>query len=216
MLSDTYLPGSDRLVAENRASGVPAMIRELRSSGMARPTFRNFPARFEVEFSRSELLDTETRKWLASLNEPGLTQVHELALATMHHGQSISNASLREFGATTSEATGVLRDLVTRGLAARTGGRRYASYALGAVSTTPDLFTDGDEPPVRLDVRVLLRERGVAKASELARATGYSRPTVLAHLDELMQEGVVAAEGNPRSPQRRYRWTGDQSSPRHT
>jgi ATP-dependent DNA helicase RecG len=184
------------------------MIRELRSSGLARPTFRNFPARFEVEFSRSELLDTETRRWLAALNEPGLTQVHELALATMHHGQAISNASLREFGATTSEATGVLRDLATRGLAVRTGGRRYASYALGAISATPDLFTAGDEPPIRPDVRALLRERGVARASELAQVTGYSRPTVLAHLDELMKEGVVVAEGKPRSPRRLYRWTG--------
>jgi len=208
LLSDTFMPGSERLVAENRASGIPSMIRELRKSGMTRPTFQNFPARFEVEFSRSELLDPETRQWLAGLKAPGLTQVHELALATMFHGQPITNASLREFGATNSEATTVLRDLVTRGLAVRTGGRRYASYSLGADSTAPDLFSAVETNP-RPAVRTVLRERGSAKAGELVEHTGLSRPTVLARLDELINEGVVAAEGSLRSPQRTYRWIAD-------
>ncbi|HWO62829.1 MAG TPA: ATP-binding protein [Umezawaea sp.] len=211
LLSDTYLPGSDRLVAENRASGVPSMIRELRRSGMTRPTFRNVPARFEVEFSRSELLDSETRRWLGELNEPGLTQVHELALATMYHGQPISNAALREFGATNSEATAILRDLVTRGLAVRTGGRRYASYSLGASTAMPDLFTIDQESSSGRDVRAVLEARGSAKASELTEATGYSRPTVLSQIEDLIREGLVTAEGKPRSPQRRYRWTGRRS-----
>lgn len=57
LLSDTYLPRSDRLVAENRASGIPAMIRELRRSGLGRPIFRNLPSRFEVEFSRSPVIE---------------------------------------------------------------------------------------------------------------------------------------------------------------
>jgi ATP-dependent DNA helicase RecG len=208
LLSDTFLPASENLVAENRASGIPAMIRELRRSGMPRPVFGNFPARFEVEFSRSQLLDPETRQWLAGLAEPGLGQVHELALATMYHGQAISNATLREFGATQSEATAVLRDLVTRGLAVRAGGRRYASYSLGSVSAAPDLFTSADVPVTRLDVATVLRRRGLAKASELAAATGYSRPTVLSRLDELIAEGKAVAEGRPRSPQRVYRWVG--------
>lgn len=57
MLTNTYLPRSDRLVAENRASGIPAMIRELRRSGLGRPIFRNLPSRFEVEFSRSPVIE---------------------------------------------------------------------------------------------------------------------------------------------------------------
>jgi ATP-dependent DNA helicase RecG len=208
LLSDTFLPGSENLVAENRASGIPAMIRELRRSGMPRPVFGNFPARFEVGFSRSQLLDPETREWLTGLREPRLSQVHELALATMHHGQSIDNATLREFGATQSEATAVLRDLVTRGLAVRTGGRRYAGYSLGTTSATPDLFTSAEVPVVRPDVATVLRQRGVARASELVTATGYSRPTVLSRLEGLIADGQAVAEGRRRSPQRVYRWIG--------
>ena len=205
LLSDTYLPASDRLVAENRASGVPAMIRELQRSGLARPIFRNFANRFEVEFSRSELLDPATRQWLTQLREPGLTQLHELALATMYHGRPISNAALRQFGANQSDATTVLRDLVNKGLAVRTGGRRYATYSLGASAETPDLFTIA---PPQTDVAEVLRGQGSASARELIVATGYSRPTVLHRLEELIKDGLVRAEGGPNSPKRRYVWTG--------
>lgn len=206
LLSDTYLPASDRLVAENRASGVPAMIRELQRSGLAQPIFRNFASRFEVEFGRSELLDPATRQWLVRLHEPGLTQLHELALATMYHGRPISNAALRQFGANQSDATAVLRDLVNKGLAVRTGGRRYATYSLGATAETPDLFTIA---PPRADVADVVRALRSASTKELLAATGYSRPTVLARLEELMARGLVRAEGTPRSPKRRYLWTGD-------
>ncbi|MFS8100537.1 putative DNA binding domain-containing protein [Lentzea alba] len=205
LLSDTYLPASDGLVAENRASGVPAMIRELQRSGLARPIFRNFANRFEVEFSRSELLDPATRQWLAQLREPGLTQLHELALATMYHGRPISNAALRQFGASQSDATSVLRDLVNKGLAVRTGGRRYATYSLGASAETLDLFTIASP---QTDVAEVLRTRLSASAKDLIAATGYSRPTVLLRLEELIQAGLVRAEGAPNSPKRRYLWTG--------
>jgi len=203
LLSDTYMPGGDHLVAENLASGIPAMIRATRQSGQPRPIFRNSPSRFEVEFSRSELLDIDTRRWLASLDHPGLTQLHQLALATMRHGQPVSNATLREYGATGAQATQVLRDLVTLGLAVREGGRRYASY--GLADTRPDLFEDSI-PPV--DVAQALRELGSARASQLQEITGLSRPTVLARLRDLMADGLVTVKGAPRSPTRTYHWTG--------
>ncbi|MEO7194333.1 MAG: ATP-binding protein [Pseudonocardiaceae bacterium] len=130
LLADTYLPRSDRLVAENRASGIPAMIRELRRSGLDRPIFSNLPSRFEVEFSRSPVV-----KWA---DRPGST-----------------------------------RD---------------------AVATE-------------------LRRRRRATAAHLVTASGRSRAAVLTALRALMADGVVEAEGDPRSPQRAYRWVGTPSVP---
>ncbi|MEV6603230.1 ATP-binding protein [Kutzneria sp. NPDC051319] len=202
LLSDTYMPDGDHLVAENLASGIPAMIRATRTLGQPRPIFRNSPSRFEVEFSRSELFDPATRKWLAGLDQPGLTQLHQLALATMRHGQPVSNAALREYGASAAQATQVLRDLVELGLAIREGGRRYASY--GLADSRPDLFEDAP-PPV--DVADALYELGAARAGQLQEITGLSRPTVLARLRALMAEGLVTVEGAPRSPTRTYHWT---------
>ncbi|MCP3800933.1 putative DNA binding domain-containing protein [Allokutzneria sp. A3M-2-11 16] len=206
LLADTHLPGSDRLVAENRASGIPAMIRELRRSGMIRPAFRNYVNRFEVEFQRSELLDPRTRRWLSELGEVGLTPLHELALATMFHGQPVSNATLREFGADKTVATSVMRDLVERGLALRSGGRRYATYGLNAAPRVPNLFSGNESTDESIESA--LRRRGIARTSELIELTGFSRQTVLTRLDELISEGKVATEGKPRSPRRTYRWVG--------
>ncbi|MGH3932223.1 MAG: ATP-binding protein [Pseudonocardiaceae bacterium] len=130
LLSDTYLPRSDRLVAENRASGIPAMIRELRRSGLNRPLFRNHPSRFEVQFSRSAVSEPPHQQ---DFSPPGSTQ-----------------------------------DLVS----------------------------------------LTLRRTGRANAAHLTTAVGRSRGAILKALRALITEDVVTAEGNPRSPQRTYRWAG--------
>lgn len=219
ILSDTYLPQSDRLIAENRASGIPAMIQQLRRSGLTRPKFGNHPSRFEVEFSRSALMDRETRRWLDRMRQPDLTQLHELALAMMRHGQDVTNSSLREYGADRGEATQVLGELVSRGLARRHGGRRYARYLLAAEvaeplrdGRSPEFLNDGDEPPqlstTHEAVSTALARRGTATAAELVEVSGRSRPSVLIALRALVADGLVQAEGHANSPRRSYRWRG--------
>lgn len=180
---------------------------------MPQPVFTNGPSSFTVELNRSALLDPETQAWIARLREPGLTQLHHIALAIMRHHQPVSNAVLRGYGADRTAATQVLRDLVARGLAARTGGRRYAQYSLAPDhaqrSPEPDLFSS-DQPPSRAGYREIvaeaLRIRGAARAGDLAEATGLGRQTVVTHLNTLIADGLAVAEGAPRSPQRRYRW----------
>lgn len=134
LLADTYLPRSDRLVAENRASGIPAMIRVLQQVGLGRPIFTNLPSRFEVQFSRAAVMVQPDRsaviRWAAP---PGST-----------------------------------RDIVAREL----------------------------------------RRLGRANAVHLVTVTRRSRPVVLKALRALITEGVVEAEGDPKSPQRTYRWVG--------
>ncbi len=125
MLTDTYLPRSDRLVAENRASSIPAMIRELRRSGLGRPTFRNLPSRFEVEFSRSPVIE-----W--------------------------------------ADPPSSIRDVIA----------------------------------------AELRRQGRSTAAHLVTVSGRSRAAVLKALRDLISDGIIEAEGDPKSPQRAYRWTG--------
>ena len=48
LLQEVRIPDSDRTVCENRASGIPTMLRELRRSGSALPEFHNRIARFKV------------------------------------------------------------------------------------------------------------------------------------------------------------------------
>ena len=215
LLADAYLPRSERVVAENRASGIPTMIAELRDAGMPQPTFENGASVFTVGLGRSALLDPATRKWITDMREPGLSQLHHIALAIMKHGQPATNAGLRAYGADSLQATQILRDLVARDLAIRSGGRRYAHYSLPPEPhdrTQPDPLSNITDfgkrhgASNRETLANALRDRGPVRAGELAEATGFSRQTVLNHLNALIADGLVSANGPARSPHRSYRW----------
>ncbi|GAA2572763.1 ATP-binding protein [Winogradskya consettensis] len=216
LLADTYLPSSNELVAENRSSGIPAMLAVARRRGLPRPSFRSSIASFIVTMARSELLSPETRAWIAHLGARLPTQAHQLALA-MLRDDYLTNEMLRQWGVDRVTAGQVLRDLVDQGLAVKEGGRRYARYVLDPEVSgrpeTPDLFSalSQQSPP---DVEEALKTRGEATASDLAEMTGLSRNTVLNHLRALAEQQKIEVVGPVRSPKRSYRWIGqDRSTP---
>ncbi|MDY7088633.1 MAG: ATP-binding protein [Actinomycetota bacterium] len=208
LLADTYLPSSNELVAENRSSGIPAMLAVARRRGLPRPSFRSSIASFVVTMARSELLSPEVRGWISRLGAHLPTQAHHLALA-MLRDDYLTNEMLRQWGVDRVAAGQVLRDLVDQGLAVKEGGRRYARYVLDPTasgqSRTPDLFSalPPQSPP---DVAEALKARGEATASELVEMTGLSRNAVLNHLRALAKTETIEVVGPAQSPKRRYRW----------
>ncbi|MDQ2707969.1 MAG: putative DNA binding domain-containing protein [Actinomycetota bacterium] len=202
LLSDVYLPRSDQLVAENRASGIPIMISQARRHGLPRPVFESRVTSFSVTMSRSELLGPNVRAWLATLPVPLPTPAHEIAVAMMRGG-FVTNAALREWGVERHVAGAVLRELTDLGIAVRQGGRRYAQYVLDP-ATAPRTMRERV-----VDVATALREVRTASAAELQARTGLSRPTVINKLNELVASGQVRAHGAPQSPKRTYEWIGD-------
>lgn len=209
LLADTYLPSSNELVAENRSSGIPAMLAVARRRGLPRPSFRSSIASFVVTMARSELLSPEVRRWISRLGAHLPTQAHHLALA-MLRDDYLTNEMLRQWGVDRVAAGQVLRDLVDQGLAVKEGGRRYARYVLDPAasgqSRAPDLFSalSPQSPP---DVAEALKARGEATASELVEVTGLSRNAVLNHLRALAKTETIEVVGPAQSPKRRYRWT---------
>lgn len=155
-------------------------------------------------------MDPHTRQWLDDVRRPGFTQLHDLALALLAHGQDLSNAHLREYGADRVEATRVLGDLVATGLATRSGGRRYARYRLadqaqaGEDDLFPDLFELADEASTYDAVVAAFRRSTQTTAADLARGTNRSRQAVLGVVRRLIDEGRVRALGAPTSPRRVY------------
>lgn len=206
LLADTYLPSSNDLVAENRSSGIPAMLDVARRRGLPRPQFRSSITTFVVTMARSELLSPDVRRWIAGLRAHLPTQAHRIALAMLREGY-ITNEMLRQCGVDRVAAGQVLRDLVDQGLAIKEGGRRYAQYVLDPAAaggpTEPDLFSD-----LVTSVEDALRRRGEATTTDLMALTGRSRSAVLNDLRELTISGDVTGLGAPRSPKRRYRWVG--------
>lgn len=203
LLSDTYLPMSNELVAENRSSGIPAMLDVARRRGLPRPNFRSSITSFVVTMARSELLSPEVRAWIAGLDAHLPSQAHHLALAMLREGY-LTNEMLRQWGVDRIAAGQVLRDLVDQGLAVKEGGRRYAQYVLDAAA----LSTSSDPSDVLSDIGQILRDRGDMTTGELTELMGASRTTVRKHLKSLITEGSVTAIGAAQSPRRRYRWVG--------
>jgi ATP-dependent DNA helicase RecG len=55
LLQEVQLPDSDRVICENRGTGIPTMLEQLRRSGTASVKFSNAISHFTVTFTRTEL-----------------------------------------------------------------------------------------------------------------------------------------------------------------
>ena len=61
LLQDVRLPETGRMVCENRSSGIPTMLRELRRAGSPPPEFHSRITRFKVIMPRHDGVDRESR-----------------------------------------------------------------------------------------------------------------------------------------------------------
>ncbi|MDT4989993.1 MAG: ATP-dependent helicase RecG [Micromonosporaceae bacterium] len=212
LLQDVQLPNSDRTVCENRASGIPTMLRELRRTGSALPEFHNRITRFKVTFPRHALLTSETTNWINSLGIGSLSATQQMALAQMREGRAITNQTMRNLGLDGRRATIELADLVSRSLAVRIGERRHARYVLAPPRSQPITATKGAEKTDAATDRAAAILNALSPGTELSRrdiekATNINQMTVLRTLDTLIATGKVEATASPKSPLRRYRRT---------
>lgn len=200
-------------MCENRGSGIPTMLREMRRIGSALPEFHNRITRFKVVFPKHALLDAETLTWLNGLRVAGLTPTQGMALALMRSGKQISNQTLRNLGLDGRRATLELRDLVSSGLAVRIGERRHARYVLtpsmrepmaSALSRLPRAEAPAD--PQEQIIAALQTDVGLLR-QEIEDRTGLSRMVVLRNLNMLIAAGRVEPTAPQKSPNRRYRKT---------
>ena len=61
LLQEVQLPDSDRVICENRGTGIPTMLEQLRRSGTASVKFSNAISHFTVTFTRDEPSGDESR-----------------------------------------------------------------------------------------------------------------------------------------------------------
>ena len=132
------------------------------------------------------MLDPATIQWIGDLGQVGLTQAQCTALALMRTGRSITDAQLRQLGLDNREATTALGDLVSRGLAARTGGRRDRSAEVLAIF----------RPGVSLSL------------AEVNEQTGLGRAMAARYLERLLANGRLRATAPPKARDRRFHRPG--------
>ncbi|WP_311477226.1 ATP-binding protein [uncultured Gulosibacter sp.] len=230
LLSETPLPGSGSLIAENRGSGIPAIFRELNKAGMKPPRFEANLRRVEVTVRHHELLSADVMEWISDLGVSGLTDTQIQALAVMRGGDSVRNQTLQGWGLHSADATRELGQLVQSGLAEKIGDRRGAKYILSNVgcdsipdSADADALVDSElgqeiegaesklpgAAVMKRQARLLevLRDTpdGTLAAKELAAQLEVSPNTILGDLKHLIDTGRVEATAPPRNKYRRYR-----------
>lgn len=203
LLAEVSLPGGNGMVAEGRGSGIPRMLATLRRAGMTLPIFKSRIASFTVSFPKHSLLDPATLEWLGGLGS--LSDAQRLALALMREGRTVTNASLRQLGFDSREATAALSGLVSAGHARASGGRRYAQYTL----TVPSSSADGHDRTAQ--ARSLFASGATLTAKQVGAALGVSHRAAINYLNLLIQAGEVEATAPARSPGRRYRAVGETS-----
>jgi ATP-dependent DNA helicase RecG len=220
LLQDVALPGTDQVVCENRGSGIPAMIQALRRAGMTPPRFDSKIARFLVTFPKHALLDADVFRWIAGLGQQGLSDAQCMALALMRGGGSVTNGMLRQLGLERHDATAALSDLVTRGLAVRFGGRRYAEYLLvEELDRQPTLdfelgtAASGQTSVPRRDrlaeIDRLFDGAVVLRLADVQAATGLKPAMVRRYLSRLIAAGRIEPTAPTQSRSRAYRRADD-------
>lgn len=222
LLADTPLPTSNHMVAENRGSGIPQVMRALNRAGMAPPTFRADLRRVEVTVPQHALLTPEVLVWISSLHEDDLTDAQVQALALLRDGQEVRNQTLQGWGLHPTDATRDLTNLVQRGLAEKVGDRRFASYTLASRLCQRDVIQDERQPerltqkpgvelpsgpdltPRQEQILSLLADGQPLRTAQIADALPVGYGATLKDINVLLEHGLLNATAPPRSKLRAY------------
>lgn len=112
LLQEVQLPDSDRVICENRGSGIPTMLEQLRRSGTASVKFSNAISHFTVTFTRTEPQEASRAVPGAGEPKPGGNLTGRLAeiLGLFTGAEELSASDI-------AQATGLSKAMTTRHLA---------------------------------------------------------------------------------------------------
>lgn len=209
ILEDTPAGADNRVVCENRGSGIGAMLAALRRAGMDLPQFEDRISVFMLTFPNETLLDDDTVRWLQSIIHLELSDAQRMALAVMRRGNEVDNADYRRLtGLDSQDARRDLRALAASGMVEQVGGGRWTRYRLApSAKVTNSAPTGGGmRRDRRPEITSLLRERGELSRAEIAKILGLSDAGVARWLRILRDQKVVTTTNpKPRARGTRYR-----------
>jgi ATP-dependent DNA helicase RecG len=165
-----------------------------------------------VTFPNHTLLDSETLRWLETVDAFDLTDSQRMALALLKRGEEVTNASYRQISGLDSRvATRELGDLVQRGLVAQDGTGRWTSYRLAPAPPADRARRSRRRRADRRgEIVSLLRQAGELSRGEVAERLGVSDATVGKWLARLRAERAIElTTRSARDPNARYRLSGE-------
>lgn len=206
----------DMPVSENRGSGLPRVMTRLRKAGMSPPTFDVAPGHVHVTVPQHALLDPPTVEWIEGLSATALTDEQHIALALMRNTGGVSNEMLRAWGIDSHAATAALRGLVDRGLAVKSGGRRYASYELVDVAErqmslwpsapAPAPVVTGRRARIDRELQAVLQaiRAGHVTVKAVSQQLGLDYTTTTRRINQLLEAGRIEATAAPHTRGRTF------------
>lgn len=202
LLEDT--PGLDdqRMIAENRGSGLLATATLLRRAGMDPPELVDAVHEFTATLTNNVLLDKDSSEWLASKNTDGLNGRQRLALVYLRRRHRLSNRIYRTLnGCDAQTATRELGNLHALGWLAKLGDRRGTTWTLAdstdalAIEREPDLFdnipSQSRQRADRRDQILAILQGGALSATSIAERIGISKRSTQAWLARMEAEKTV-------------------------
>jgi ATP-dependent DNA helicase RecG len=141
----------DLRIAENRGTGIQAMIRAMREANLEPPHFKDRRSSFWVTFRSHSLMSPEAIAWLNQFSRHPLTDGQRVALVYLRKNPSMTNSDYQRLNHVDSvTATRELRGLVRTSLIRQHGTRGGAYYVLGVAP-----HVDTKKPPERAEDAVL-------------------------------------------------------------
>lgn len=186
----------DLRVAENRGSGIAAMIRAMREANLEPPRFQDRRSSFLVVFRNHSLMNPDAIAWLNQFSDHPLNDLQRLALAYMRTNSTMTNSDYRRLNRVDSAtATRELRGLVNAGLVRQRGTRGGAYYILDAPAEIPEEVRT-ETPESR--ILTYVREHGAITNAQCRALLRTGRRQTYRLLRRMVDTGVLRLDGATR------------------
>lgn len=183
--------------AEGQGSGIPLMIREMRTHSLLEPEFRAGVDYFKVVLWRSGAELLENREWLNRFAGIPMTRRQEaLLLEIRRKGSCTTNVLHKRFGFDSDDIRGALRRLSLEGVVVEEPVDTFSVAANGA----PDDASSSKEAILA----VLKEANGQLSMREIAERSGRKLPTLRAQMRKLVDKGIVIPTASSTDRNRRY------------
>lgn len=189
-------------IAESQGSGISAMIREMETRSLGRPTFIAKPDSFKVILARHGVEIEQNKAWLKTRVGRDLSRREETLLMLIREdGKAHTVSELRgELGWDSDEIRALCRELVEEGLLIDEGDESFICV---------DDQHEGEALPSELPLRErIMRVIGAdeeVSARELAERLDVDISKVRYALPKLIEEGQLVPTAGVRSRLRKYR-----------
>lgn len=202
LIDGVPLSDDDSKVAEGNGTGIPFMIRELRSRALERPEYRVGLDRIVLCLGRHGTEIVENRAWLATMTDEAVGQDAEALMLLLRERSSVSVREAHEaLGIDSDDVRGLVKGLQECGVPL--GCANDIVELAGADAPAQDERLETLRPIVR-SVYLMLSQDEPTDAQELSRRLGKSVRTVQRYLRELVDKGLAVPTAGRSSSTRRY------------